>query len=140
MFTSVRQTRGKSSAATAINIAPLIDVVFILLIFFLVTSTFVRDRGLPVNRPAADASQAVEPLAFRVSITDSGTIYIGTEPVELAQLAPRVIAYARQTARPTVVLVPDADTASGRLVAVLDAVKQAGIQDVAIATRQRDGR
>ncbi len=137
MFTSVRRQRQASRTMPAINIAPLIDVVFILLIFFLVTSTFVRDRGVEVTRPQAAAAQTLEPLSLRVSITAAGTIYVDGQPIEVAQLRDRAAGYARTADRPSAVLIPDEQTSSGRLIEVLDAVKTAGVQDIAVATRER---
>ena len=137
MFTSIRRQKRASRALPAINIAPLIDVVFILLIFFLVTSTFVRDRGVEITRPQAAASHMLEPLALRVNITAAGAVYVDGQPVEVSQLRDRTAGYARTADRPSVVLLPDEQTSSGRLIEVLDTVKTAGVQDIAVATRER---
>ncbi|MFA9480144.1 ExbD/TolR family protein [Phycisphaerales bacterium AB-hyl4] len=134
-----RQKR-RSRALPAINIAPLIDMVFILLIFFLVTTTFVRDRGVEITRPEASVTRVVEPMAMRVSVTASGAIYADGREVDVNQLRDRVAVFGRQSDRPSVVIVPDEQTPSGRLVEVLDTVRAAGVDDVAVATRERRGR
>ena len=139
MFSSITRHKRRSRALPAINIAPLIDMVFILLIFFLVTTTFVRDRGVEITRPQATVTQMLEPMAMRVSITAGGAIYADGRQLELAQLRERVGLFARQSSTPSVVLVPDEQTPSGRLVEVLDTVRAAGVADVAVATRERRG-
>lgn len=137
MFRSVR-TRDQSSSP-ALDIAPLIDVVFILLIFFLATSTFVRDTGVNVNRPEAAVTTNLEPSSFRVSIVSSGDCYAEGGRASLDQLRSMISARAAHDRELAVVVIPDVEVSSGRLIEVMDTARLAGARDVVVATRSKGG-
>ena len=139
MFNSVQSRTRSAGAAIAVDIAPLIDVVFILLIFFLVTATFVRDTGINVRRPQASAGVSLNATALRVSIAESGAIYHEGRQLELSQWREQVRQAVSADAGIPVIVIPDERVSAGRLIAVMDAAKQAGAKDVAIATRRRGG-
>ena len=135
MFQSVQvHKRGNATASTEVSIAPLIDMVFILLIFFLVTTTFVKDTGIQVERPAAAAVTLLQSDAMRVSITASGAIYIEGEPVQPPLLRERIHSFVTRHSNSSIIIIPDERSASGRLVEVMDIAKLAGAQDIAVAT------
>lgn len=134
MFQSAQQ--GKASDSTAeINIAPMLDMVFILLIFFLVTASFVRDSGIAVDRPVAAESQPLAADSLRVSIGASGTMYLEGEALALSELSSAVRQALRQREISAAVVIPDRSLPSGELVAVIDAIKAAGLSQIAIATQ-----
>lgn len=138
MFRSVR-TRDRSSAPT-LDIAPLIDVVFILLIFFLVTTTFVRDTGVNVNRPEATVTTSLESASLRVSITSAGDCYTEGSRISLEQLRSKISARVGRDKDLAVVVIPDADVPSGRLIEVMDTARLAGARDVVVATRSKGAK
>ena len=135
MFKSIREQYNKQSNELAIDIAPLIDVVFILLIFFMVTATFIKDTGIKVDIPKASAGTMVTSHNnLRVTISASGNIYALGDKVtqsELLQLGKRFL-YNHPGA--SVVIITDTNTASGHLVHVLNTVKLSGINEITIAT------
>jgi biopolymer transport protein ExbD len=137
MFRSV-QNRDQSNGVL-VDIAPLIDVMFILLLFFLVSSTFVRDTGVSVTRPQASMSQSLEPTSMRVSVTASGDVYAEGSRVSLEELRAKVAAFVAREKRRAVVVIPDVEVSAGRLVEVMDAAKLAGAEDVALATARKEG-
>ena len=135
MFQSVRVS-GRGRKEPAVQMAPLIDMVFILLIFFLVTTSFVRETGLEVSRPKATAATPLEKSSLLVGISPAGAVYFEGKPVELVSL--RSLLKQRLVERPdrTVVLVVDEETKSGRLVEVMDECKWAGADHIAIASKE----
>lgn len=138
MFASMqRHNTTRQNGGATINIAPLIDVVFILLIFFMVTTTFVQDRGIPVTRPAAAHAQALEPDSLRISVVASGAIYIEGREMTLPALREHVIRYVERHRDAPVVIIPDESLSSGRLVEVMDEVKRGGAGVISIATGNR---
>ncbi|MDX1683242.1 MAG: biopolymer transporter ExbD [Phycisphaeraceae bacterium] len=137
MFTSVQDRMRDDRQVALVDIAPLIDIVFILLIFFLVTTTFVRDTGLEVNRPEAAAAVNVEPESFRVSIAASGAIHTGGQEVDLGQLQRAIRDFVTREQEHAVLVIPDKDVPAGRLVQVMDAAKLGGARDIAVATRRQ---
>lgn len=133
MFQSIQQ-RGNDRHAVAIDIAPLIDVVFILLLFFLVTATFVRDTGVDVQRPQASTATTLSAEAMRISIAPSGSAYTEGQRVELPDLERRVRAFVSRQPGAAIIVIPDVQVPSGRLIEVMDAARRAGATDVAVAT------
>ena len=135
MFHSVRQ-RSSSTSDTVVDIAPLIDVVFILLLFFLVSTSFVRDTGIEVERPEAITGVPQESTSLRISIAASGAVYAEGRRRELEELRQLVQQFVRGERNPAVILIPDAEAPAGRLVEVMDAAKLGGAQDIAVATER----
>lgn len=135
MFTSL-QKRESDEADMAVDIAPLIDMVFILLIFFLVNAAFVQDQGVTVQRPEATHSRALEPHHLRITVAASGAVFMQGKPVELAQVAEGVRTALGRQEDTAVIVVPDRDLPAGRLVEVIDAAKSGGARDISIATRE----
>jgi len=136
MFRSVR-SRGDGGQPATIDLAPLIDCVFILLIFFLVTATFVRDTGVDVHRPQATVTRNVEPTAMRVSVTASGDIYTEGRSVSLEELRTQVRDFVAREHKQAVIVIPDTELPSGRLIEVMDTARQAGATDVVVATQRK---
>ncbi len=136
MFSSMQQ-RKNNDTAPAVDMAPLIDVVFILLIFFLVTATFVRETGIEVQRPQATAAPSLDQQAMRISITVNGTIYTEGSAVDLQTLRSKVSTFVSANPSSPVIVIPDQDTRAQRVVDVMDAAKLAGAVHVAIATEKK---
>lgn len=137
MFQSIQENRKTRSDAVAINIAPLIDIVFILLVFFLVTSTFVRDTGIKVDRPVATQTHLLKPKSLRISIAASGALYAEGRELDIVALTSQIKEFQRNEAG-SVIVIPDKAVLAGRLIEVMDVIKSAGVQDVAVATRRPD--
>ncbi len=116
-----------------INLSPLIDMVFLLLIFFMVTTVFVKRSALDITPPdAATAGTAPEsPIVF--SITGDGTIRFGDSKITLASV-PGIYKRHMETTGQPVVIVADCQTPTGAAVAVVDACRAAGAQLVSLAT------
>jgi biopolymer transport protein ExbD len=120
-----------------IGIAPLIDMVFILLIFFLVTTSFVRETGITVNRPVAVTAQTLEKQSILIGVTERGTIHINQRQVDLSGLRAEVKkALRRRPSRP-VVIIADRGVDLGRVVDVMDSCKLAGARKTSLASRKK---
>lgn len=129
----------KRRSAIDINMTPLIDIVFILLIFFLMTSTFIRDSGFKVDLPSASADNADEIFdALVVQVTARGEIVLQgttTDPESLQQELTRIQAdLAANGQTPTLMIQADEDAPHGAVVKVLDTARQVGLTNLAIGT------
>jgi biopolymer transport protein ExbD len=140
MFESVQHRRRTAHAQTHIDLTSLIDVIFILLLFFLVTTTFVRDAGVTVNRPQAVRSEPLASSAMRIVIVPSGAVFTDGRQVELGELGSLVKQFVAREPEGNVVVVTDESVSAGRLVEVMDAAKINGAKNVALATRQKGAR
>ena len=116
-----------------INMSPLIDCIFLLLIFFLVTSVFVKETGVKIDRPKAVSSENLERNSILVAITPDGQIHFDHQAVALSALRPIIRRELQQRMQPVIVLA-DTRVLSGRLVEVIDECKAGGAEQVSIAT------
>ena len=125
--------------AESLNITPLIDVVFLLIIFFLVATSFHRvQRELEVNLPkskvAKEVSMEIQPIS--VTVSRDGTITMGDEVVPLKELPERLSAAVASVRNPRVFVRGDAKTFHENIVNVLSACQEAGIRDVSLSTEE----
>jgi len=126
--------RERKETIEDINISPLIDMVFILLIFFMVSTTFVKDMKLDLNRPAASSSSTASTKAIRLYIDNAGEIYLDGEPVRVWVVQSRIRDLLDASTGKSVLVVTDDQVPAGRLVEVIDQARLAGANDVGVAT------
>jgi len=120
-----------------INILPLIDVIFAVLAFFIISSLFLsRNEGLPVNLPQAASAKVQEQAKITVTITPDGDISVNETAAELDDLQARVRQLMGESATAIVVLKADETVSHGRVVAVMDRLRQVEGAKLAIATTQ----
>ena len=134
-----RFTRRSSNAPQDVDISPLIDMVFILLIFFMVSTTFVKDMKLELDRPSAQASSRASTKALRVFVDAQSNIYVDGLPVKAWMLQSRVREQLGGATEQAVLVVVDRRVPSERLIEVVDQCRLAGATDVAVATEQEAG-
>ena len=133
MFRSVRSKRALT-AQTEIQMTPLIDMVFILLIFFVVTTSFVSETGLDIQRPQSSSSQTLHHENIPVAIGADGRITADGRRIGLLSIRPFLQKKLRTQPGLAVVLVADKAVSVDRVVRVMDEVRSAGINEVALAT------
>lgn len=126
--------REKKESIQDINISPLIDMVFILLIFFMVSTTFIKDMKLDLDRPAATSSVTASTKAIRLYIDAAGDTYLDGEPVRIWVIQSRLRDMLKATTGKAVLVVTDDGVPSGKLVEVVDQARLAGAVDVGVAT------
>lgn len=118
-----------------ITIAPLIDCVFLLLIFFAVTISFSRETGLKLNKPEAKTASFLKKEDIVISISKQGRIYLWEKEIDLTQLQPKLSAELKKNPSGAVVIVSDKGVLCGLLVDVLDECKLAGAKRLSLAAR-----
>lgn len=123
----------EESTEVDINMAPLIDMIFILLIFFLVTASFVRESGVTVQRPEAASAAAGDAVGLMIGVTPSGEVFVDSRPVELRNLRAVVALFLMENPGGGVLIEADRECSTGRLVAVLDQCRLAGAENVAVS-------
>ncbi len=122
-----------------INLTPLIDVVFLLLIFFMVSTTFTRDTRLTVNLPEADANSSESlPDQIEVTVSEAGRFSVNGEVLSNSQasiLGDAILQAAQSDRSRPVLLVADAEATHQSVVTAMDAIGRAGFSRLSIATR-----
>ncbi|MEM1025103.1 MAG: biopolymer transporter ExbD [Myxococcota bacterium] len=134
------RSRRKAQEEQGIDISPLIDMVFILLIFFMVSTTFVKDMDLEINRPKASSATVASTKAIRLYIGQDGSTYLDGQPIRTWMIQSRVKEMLESGSSESVLIVTDQGVPAGKLVEVVDQARLAGAQDVGVATEQEAGR
>lgn len=118
-----------------IDMGPLMDIVFILLIFFVVTSSFTRETGVDVTKPQAQSASQLEKENLLIAITREGTIHINERQVDLASLQDILKQSLTKTPDREAVIIADKGSETGVLVQVIDACNLSGVKKVSIAAQ-----
>lgn len=112
---------------------PLIDMMFILLLFFLVNTSFVREAGVEVKRPTAATASVQEKAAVVVAVLANGEIWVDRRAVDIRLLRSQVERIHQDNPEGSAVVLADRDARAGLLVQVMDQIRAAGIGDISIA-------
>jgi biopolymer transport protein ExbD len=132
-----RISRSKDEAA--VDLTPMLDVVFIMLIFFIVTASFVKEAGVDVNRPNAETAEQQSRGNILIAIRPNGEIWVDRRPVDVRALRANVERLRAENPEGTVVILADKESQTGLLVEVMDQVRLAGVANVAIAANEAGG-
>ena len=131
-FSSARETDDEQE----INITPMLDVVFIMLIFFIVTASFVKESGIEVDRPSAVTAVVKEKGNILVAVTATGQVWINRRQVDPRAVRANIERLHAENPQGSVVIQADEKSENGVLVRVMDAARMAGIDNVSIAAEQ----
>ena len=131
--------RNNKEVVKDIDISPLIDMVFILLIFFMVSTTFVKDMKLDLERPSASSSKRASTKAIRVYVERSGAVYLEDAPVKAWMLQSRVRDLMNAGSSKSVLVITDRLVPADKLIDVVDQCRLAGAEDVGVATEAEAG-
>jgi biopolymer transport protein ExbD len=134
----IQVKRKRSSDALEINMGPLIDLVFLLLIFFLVTTTFVKETGLEVHRPSAKTAERKEKSTILIGISKEGTIYMENRIIDIRSVRANVEKLLAENPESGVIVVADKKSQTGVSVNVIDQCRLAGAKGVSIAAKVDD--
>ncbi len=118
-----------------IDMGPLMDMVFILLIFFVVTSTFTRETGVDVTKPQAQTAGALNKENIMIAITREGTVHINERQVDLIALKDVLQQTVSKAPDREAVIIADEGSETGTLVRVIDICTLAGVKKVSIAAQ-----
>jgi biopolymer transport protein ExbD len=130
-----RKTFGGEGEVTEINISPLIDMVFILLIFFIVTTVFVEERGIGLNKPDAVSPQPIEKDMIVLRLTNSGQVFHEGRDIGLNGVRAQVRRMIQREQLPVIVRAQP-NVPAGLMVRVIDEARVAGARDISIAEEQ----
>ncbi|MBD2857889.1 biopolymer transporter ExbD [Spongiibacter sp. KMU-158] len=129
-----KHSKGAEESSGEIDLTPMLDVVFIMLIFFIVTASFIKEAGVEVNRPEASTSSKKENVNILIAVTGTNEIWIDKRRVD--KRAVRSVVERMHAENPKGAVVIQADKASNTetVVSVLDSSRAAGVYDVSLAT------
>ncbi|QDF28001.1 ExbD/TolR family protein [Halarcobacter anaerophilus] len=119
---------------TEINLTPMLDVVFIMLIFFIVTTSFVKETGVDINRPSAATSEQKSKANILIAIKSNGEIWIDKRMVDLRAVRANIERLKADSTHNSVVVQSDIEAKTGVLVKVMDQIRLAGITNISLST------
>ncbi|MGH8457672.1 MAG: ExbD/TolR family protein [Stenotrophobium sp.] len=120
---------------TGIDLAPMLDFVMNLLIFFIITAAFINESGIRVNRPSAKTAQPEDKANVFVAISAKGDVWVDRKHVDIRALRANIQRLKSQHPQMTVVIQADKESRAGLMVEAMDQVRLAGVKDVAIAAQ-----
>ncbi len=129
----MRRRRSRRADQSEVNLTPMLDVVFIMLIFFIVTASFVKEAGIEITRPPAATAVRQERGNIMVAITANDQIWIDRRPVDPRFVRANIERLHAENPQGSVVIQADKDSKNGLLVQVMDAARLAGIKSVSLA-------
>ncbi len=133
-----RFSRQKNTEETQIDLTPMLDVVFIMLIFFIVTTSFVKEAGIDVNRPSAQSSEQKGQANIFIAIRNNDEIWIDKRMVDLRSVRANIERLKATNSQNSVVIQSDKEAKTGVLVSVMDQIRLAGIFNISISTSKEN--
>jgi biopolymer transport protein ExbD len=137
---SISAARRQRSSAVELNMAPLIDMVFILLIFFLVTTSFVKETGIDVQRPTASTAVSNAKTAILIAVDADNRIFFDRREIDVRAVRANVERALAESPEGAVVVVADRDSATGTAIMVMDGCRLAGAASVSLAASLPEGQ
>ena len=119
-----------------INLTPMLDVVFIMLIFFIVTASFVKEAGIDISRPSAATAERKERGNILIAINEIGDIWMNKRKIELAAVRQAVEQARNESPESTVVIIADEKSATGVLIDLMDQIRLAGVTNISVAAEE----
>ncbi len=124
------------SEESGVDITPMLDVVFIMLIFFIVTATFIKEAGIDVDKPDAATAVVQEKASILIAIDAQDRVWINRRETDVRALRAIIERLHAENPKGTVVIQADRDSRNETLVQVMDASRRAGVFDIALAASQ----
>lgn len=128
---------GRARIHSHLDIAPLIDIVFLLLVFFMLTSTFMVPEAIELELPESKSASVTDTTPIIVSLNQTGQLALNGKKIELAQLQQAIKPLLKQNTDSAITLKSDARTQVQQLLKVMDEIRAAGGTNVALATTQK---
>jgi len=125
--------RIREEEEATIDMTPMLDIVFIMLIFFIVTTSFVKEAGVDVNRPKASNAKATKNANIFIAVRDNGEIWMDKRQVDVERVSANIERMLAEQPTDTVIIQADKEAKHGYVVKVMDQIKAAGIDKISIA-------
>ena len=129
----MRKRRNQDNEDTEINITPMLDIVFIMLIFFIVTTSFVKETGIIPKKPTAETAAAKPRANILIGVDLQGRVWMNNRQVQLTQVRQLIEDAVTETPESSAVLIADQESPTGVLIDVMDQVRLGGVFEIAVA-------
>ena len=136
----MRRRSRRVEEESAIDLTPMLDVVFIMLIFFIVSTSFVKESGIQVSRPTAATAQKKSRANIMIAISQAGEIWVQKRKIDIRSVRANVERMHAESPEGTVVIQADKASKNGLLVQVMDQVRLAGVTSISLAAKEGTGQ
>lgn len=133
----MRSRRARADEDMGIDLTPMLDIVFIMLIFFIVTATFVKESGIDVTRPDAETAVKQSRVGILIAINENSEVWINRRQVDLAAVRANVERLHAENPQGGAVIQADEKAQTGVLVEIMDQVRLAGVGSISIAAEEK---
>ena len=132
----MRRARAREQEESEVNLTPMLDVVFIMLIFFIVTATFIKETGVEVNRPDTQTAEMKKYVSLLVAVAPDSSIWIDKKKVDVRNVRPIIEQLHAENPKGGLVIQADMKSKTEKVLEIMAAARQIGIKQVAIAGEQ----
>jgi len=132
----MKHRRAQNVPVIGLNMTPMIDMVFILLVFFVVNTSFVKETGVEIERPSAKSAVKQEQANILIAVTHEGVIWIEKQRVDIRALRGHIERLHAESPEGSAVVLADTMTPAGIVMQVVDQARLAGIAKVAVAAKE----
>ncbi len=129
----MRRRRNRNKSESEVNLTPMLDVVFIMLIFFIVTASFVKEAGIEISRPGASTATRKEKGNILIAITETNQVWMDRRQIDPRALRANIERMRAENPQGSVIIQADIKSQNGLLVKVMDAAKLAGVESISLA-------
>ena len=129
-----RRSMESASESNEVNLTPMLDVVFIMLIFFIVTTSFIKESGIEVNRPESSDASPRPDAQVLVAVSPEGAVWVDGRAIDAHRVGEEVAGMLSEDG--SVVIQADRESTTGLLIEVMDRLQQAGVDQVAVAANR----
>jgi len=119
------------------DLTPMLDVVFIMLIFFIVTATFIKETGIEINRPDTETAEMKKTVSLLVAVSADSSIWIDKKKVDIRNVRPMMEKLHAENPKGGLVIQADSESKVEKVLAIMDSARAIGITKVAIASEQK---
>ena len=129
----MRKRRAENGEDTEVNITPMLDIVFIMLIFFIVTTSFVKETGINPQKPVAETARQKPRANVLIGIDTEGRVWMNSRQVQVGQVRQLIEDAVNETPESSAVLIADTEAPTGVLIDLMDQVRLGGIAEIAVS-------
>ncbi|MBU3068945.1 biopolymer transporter ExbD [Aestuariicella sp. G3-2] len=132
-----RRNKAAEEEAQAIDLTPMLDVVFIMLIFFIVTASFIKEAGIEIDRPEATTAMLKKNANILIAVSSSNEVWIDKSRVDIRSVKGSIERLHAENPKGAVVIQADDDSNIETLTKVAEAAREAGVLDVSVSTEKK---
>ncbi|GAA5315852.1 MAG: biopolymer transporter ExbD [Candidatus Pelagadaptatus aseana] len=132
-----RRSKAAEEDQNAIDLTPMLDVVFIMLIFFIVTASFIKEPGIEINRPEATTSELKKNASILIAITNNNEVWIDKQRIDIRAVKNRIERLYAENPKGTVVIQADDEASIEVMTKVAQAANEVGVIDVSVSTEKK---